>query len=276
MNIGKKDDLCSQRTLEVDRIKRGKWQPRKEFNQDKLADLASSIEAHGVIQPIVVKFDKSDGLYAIVSGERRWRASQLAMQFTLPVVVRNDLSEDQCRAIALVENLQREDLNPIEESEGLEVLIRHLSLTHKQAGDQIGKSRAYITNSLRLLDLDTKVQDYLRKNQLDVGHAKHLLTLPPRMQLDLATMAVKLGWSVRQVAKKSSDLKKIVDGNCSTETSKRNPDLNQLETLISDQFAMPTSISYEPKKGEGSITIKWHSIDELQGLLEAWGISSED
>jgi ParB family chromosome partitioning protein len=271
-----KEDSMSYRHIDVDKMKRGVWQPRKTFDQSKLEELAASIELHGVIQPVVVRFDKTDGLYAIVSGERRWRAAQLACVFQIPATVRDDLTDEDCLAIALIENLQREDLNPIDEAEGFQQIIERLSLTHQQAADRIGKSRPYVTNSLRLLDLTGRVQDLVRQGLLETGHAKHLISLPSRFQISIAEMAVKRQWSVRQIASKSNQVKELLSGEENNRSNSRHPDVDRLENLISTRYCLPTRLGFDEKNNSGELVFKWNSLDELHGLLQAWGFKKTD
>jgi ParB family transcriptional regulator, chromosome partitioning protein len=264
----------NDRFVDVDLLKRGRWQPRRHFDETKLQELADSIEQVGIIEPIITRFDKLDGLFEIIAGERRWRASQLAMVYQVPVIVRNDLTDDQARSMALIENLQREDLNPIEEAEGIKALIDQLHITHQEAGKRTGKSRSYITNSLRLLELHPTIQNYLRAGDLDAGHGKHLVTLSVRLQLDLARMAVRHGWSVRKVGKRAVELKVLLskEGLC---VERENSDINRVESIISERYSMPTKLDFDQKKSRGTLTFEWNSIDELHGLLNAWGLSEK-
>ena len=264
----------NDRYVDVDLLKRGRWQPRRYFDETKLQELADSIEQVGIIEPIITRFDKHDGLYEIIAGERRWRAAQLAMVYQVPVMVRNDLTDNQARSMALIENLQREDLNPIEEAEGIQALIDQLNITHQEAGGRTGKSRPYITNSLRLLDLHPTVQDYLRTGDLNAGHAKQIYTLPERMQIDIARMAVKLGWSVRQIGKRAVELKNLLSKE-GQGVERVNSDINRVESIISEHYSMPTKLDFDPKKSRGTLTFEWNSIDELHGLLNAWGLSEK-
>lgn len=264
----------SGRFVDIERIKKGRWQPRRVFDEEKLRELAESIDEVGVIEPLIVRFDKRDGLFEIIAGERRWRAAQMAMLHQVPVIVRNDLSDDQARSMALIENLQREDLNSIEEAEGIHAFIEQLGLTHKQAGERLGKSRPYISNSLRLLELNPFVQEFLREGKLEPGHAKHILTLPSRLQIDLAKMAVRNEWSVRQISKRAGEMRALLNKEA-VEGEGIDPDIRRFEREISEHFSMPTTISFDQKHGKGSLTIEWYSMDELCGLLESWGLKEE-
>ncbi len=261
------------RHIDLDQLKRGRWQPRCQFDQEKLQELADSIEEVGIIEPLVVRYDKQDGKYEIVAGERRWRAAQVAMLSKVPVIIRNDLDDQKARLMALIENVQREDLNPIEEAEGLHDLVEQCNLTHREAGQRTGKSRPYISNTLRLLELEESVKQYLREGKLETGHAKHLLTLAPRIQADLARMAVRFRWSVRQIGKRAEEMKELTSGTVPDPKKGRDPNLVRLERIIREKYGMSVRIDYDERVLKGRVVIDWYSLDELQGLLEAWSLS---
>ncbi len=263
----------THRHIDIDQLKRGRWQPRRLFDQEKLQELADSIDQVGIVEPLVVRFDKRDGKFEIVAGERRWRAAQVAMLSQVPVIIRDDLDDQKARLMALIENVQREDLNPIEEAEGLRDLVEQCNLTHKEAGQRTGKSRSYISNTLRLLELDETVKNWLREGKLETGHAKHLLTLAPRIQADLARMAVRFGWSVRQIGKRAEEMKELARGKIPDLNKGRDPNLLRLERLICEKYGMPVRIDYDDHAQKGRVEIDWYSLEELQGLLDAWGLS---
>jgi ParB family transcriptional regulator, chromosome partitioning protein len=260
------------RFLDVDRLKRGRWQPRKRFEEKALKELADSIEEVGIIEPIIVRFDKRDGKYEIISGERRWRASQLAMCFSVKVIIRNDLSDSQAHKMSLIENLQREDLNPIEEAEGIKALINDFNYTHLEAGSSISKSRSYVTNSLRLLELSLQVQELLISGSLEMGHAKHLGILPHKFQTSVGEQAARLGWGVRQVSKKVEEIKKLLVKGELDLSEEKDPNIVSLENEISDYYSIPTHLEYDSKNAKGKLVFEWNSLDELHGLLESWGL----
>jgi ParB family chromosome partitioning protein len=263
------------RNVPVDKIKQGRWQPRRHFEATALAELAESIEQQGVIQPVVLRFDKTDGQYELIAGERRWRASMQACLYEIPAVVRNDLSLEQAAAMSLIENVQREDLSPIEEALGFMRLIEMFKLTHQSVAETVGKSRSHVTNLLRLLELSEPVQDLVDRKQLDVGHAKTLLTLPNRYQVELASMAIQREWSVRILTERVNDIKAILSGQASRGAQPdRDPNIDRLERLISEKYCLPCQVTFSDSQAKGRVTLTYYSIEELQGLLETWGIEN--
>ncbi len=263
-----------ERYIDIDLIKRGRWQPRRDFNQVALEELAHSIEASGVIQPIVVRFDKKDGLYEIIAGERRWRATQLAGEYRVPAIVRNDLDDAAARALSLVENIQREDLDPIEEAEGIRALIKQCELSHTEAAKRVGKSRPFVSNALRLLELNPVVQGLIKKKQLDTGHGKALLALNDQWQLNLANMAAHRGWSVRKLEARVAEIRDMINGTFTPdEAAARDPNLVALENQLQNKFGQKFTVDFDPDKGKGRVVIKYHTLEELQGLLESWGVN---
>ncbi len=263
------------RNVPVDKIKRGRWQPRRHFEATALSELAESIEQQGVIQPVVLRFDKTDGQYELIAGERRWRASMQACLHEIPAVVRNDLTLEQAAAMSLIENVQREDLSPIEEALGLLRLIETFKLTHQSVAETVGKSRSHVTNLLRLLELSESVQDLIDRKQLDVGHAKTLLPLPSRYQIELACMAIQREWSVRILTERVNDVKAILSGQVSRATqTDRDPNIDRLERLISEKYCLPCQVTYSETQAKGRVTLTYHSLEELQGLLDTWGIEN--
>jgi ParB family chromosome partitioning protein len=268
----KEDQL---RHIPVDKIKRGRWQPRRHFSPESLAELADSIDQQGVIQPVVLRFDRTDGMYELIAGERRWRASMHACVYEIPAVVRNDLTIEQASAMSLVENIQREDLSPIEEALALKRLAEDFALTHQEVAQSVGKSRSHVTNLLRLLELSEDVQTLLDQGKLDVGHAKPLLPLPKRYQIQLASMAIQREWSVRILTERVNDTKAILSGQASRQTElDRDPNIVRLERLISEKYCLPVRVTYADNQAKGQVTFTYHSLEELQGLVEIWGIES--
>jgi ParB family chromosome partitioning protein len=261
------------RNLPIEKIKRGRWQPRRHFDPQALAELAESIEQQGVIQPLVVRFDKTDGLYELIAGERRWRASMQAGLYEVPVLTRNELTLEQACAASLIENIQREDLTPIEEAQAIQRLIEEFKLTHQEAADSVGKSRSHVTNLLRLLELSEAVQALIDKKQLDVGHAKTLLPLPKRYQIELATLAIRREWSVKVLTERVNDTKAILSGQASRKSQPdRDPNIDRLERLIRDKYCLPCEVSFSDRQANGKVCFTYYSLEELQGLLGAWGI----
>ncbi|MEW8437697.1 MAG: ParB/RepB/Spo0J family partition protein [Candidatus Thiodiazotropha taylori] len=261
------------RNIPVEKIKRGRYQPRRHFDPAALAELTESIEQQGVIQPVVLFFDKVDGMYELIAGERRWRASMQACLYEIPAVVRKDLTPEQAGAMSLIENVQREDLSPIEEALALQRLTEEFKLTHLEVAKSVGKSRSHVTNLLRLLELSEEVQTLLDQKKLDVGHAKPLLPLPKRYQIELATMAIQREWSVRILTERVNDIKAILAGQASRHSlPDRDPNIDRLERLISEKYCLPCQVTFSDSQAKGRVTLTYHSLEELQGLLETWGI----
>ena len=254
-----------QRNLPVERLRPGKYQPRTHMDQDSLAELAASIKAQGVMQPILVRaVDSTPGSerYEIVAGERRWRAAQLAGLNDVPVLVRS-IPDEQALAMALIENIQRENLNPLEEAQGLQRLIDEFGLTHQQAADAVGRSRPAATNLLRLLQLTAPVQEMLITAQIDMGHARALLPVSSGQQVGLAQRVAQKGLSVRETERLVQQL---------LNPPKRAPektidrDLLSLQERLSDGLGTNVAIRSN-KKGAGKVTIEFSSLDQLDGLI---------
>ena len=252
------------RNLPVGRLKPGKYQPRTHMDQESLAELAASIKAQGVMQPILVRaVDKTPGAerYEIVAGERRWRAAQLAGLAEVPVLVRG-IPDEQALAMALIENIQRENLNPLEEAQGLQRLIDEFGLTHQQAADAVGRSRPAASNLLRLLQLSSPVQELLMSGQLDMGHARALLPLAGTQQLAIAKRIADKAMSVREAEQLVQQIL-----NPPKKTDKPiDRDLLRLQEELSDGLGAAVAIRTN-KKGAGRVTIEFGSLDQLDGLL---------
>jgi len=249
------------RNLPVDRLKPGKYQPRTQMDPASLAELASSIKAQGVIQPILVR-QVEGGRYEIVAGERRWRAAQQAGLSEVPVLVRG-IPDEQALAMALIENIQRENLNPLEEAQGLQRLIDEFGLTHQQAADAVGRSRPAASNLLRLLQLAAPVQELLMTGKLDMGHARALLPLPGAQQVAVAQRIVQKGLSVREAERL---VQQIVNPPKQTAAPPVDRDLLRLQEEISDAVGAAVAIRSN-KKGAGRITIEFGNLDQLEGIL---------
>ena len=257
--------------IPVDLLRRGQYQPRIDIRQDTLEDLAESIRAQGVVQPIIARPLGKDGnvqRYEIVAGERRWRAAQMAGLEAIPAIVR-DVPDETAIAIALIENIQREDLNPLEESRALDQLIREFNLTHAEAAKAVGRSRAAVSNLLRLQDLSDKVKPMLEARQLEMGHARALLSISNAVQQhDAARQVVKKGMSVRETERL---VRRMLDN-----TGKKQPvkpassgdaDIRRLEVEISEKLGAKVRIDHT-KKGSGKLVIGYHNLDELDGILK--------
>lgn len=249
--------------IAVDKIQRGQYQPRLHIRQDSLEELAESIRAQGVVQPIVIRPTQS-GQYELIAGERRWRASQLAGLHEIPAVIK-DVPDQAAAAIALIENIQREDLNPLEEAQALQRLIEEFSITHQQAAESVGRSRASVSNLLRLLDLEDVCKAMLDEGQLEMGHGRALLALSGDAQVKAARQIAQKGLSVRETERLIRQLKDQ-DGK-EVRKIDRSPDVVRLESRISDQLGAPVQIRYN-KSGKGQIMISYNNLDELDGILE--------
>jgi len=249
-------------SLAIDALQPGRFQPRARIGQEGLAELAESIKAQGVMQPILVR-PFGAGRYEIVAGERRWRAARMAGLATVPALVR-EVPDRHALAIALIENLQREDLNPLDEATGMKRLIEEFGMTHAEAAGAVGRSRAAVTNALRLLELAPPVQELLREGKLDMGHARALLALPALRQIDLAREAVARQLSVRQVEKRVAGL----STRATTRTRARNDrDVARLEDELSGELGTTVTLRTGAKPGSGKLVIHYSSLDQLDALL---------
>ncbi len=257
------------RQIPVMQLHPGKYQPRMHMDPAKLSELAESIKAQGVIQPIVVRELGPDS-YEIVAGERRWRASQEAGLADVPAVVR-ELDDRTVIAMALIENIQREDLNPLEEAQSLQRLINEFSLTHAEAAEAVGRSRASVSNLLRLLDLPPAIRALLEAGRLEMGHARALLTLSPDLASRLASEAADQGWSVREVEHRAQQFAagKLPPSAGKAKSAKAAPqaDIASLETELSESLGAKVSIAHG-RTGKGKLVIHYTSLDTLDGVLE--------
>ncbi|PKO36220.1 MAG: chromosome partitioning protein ParB [Betaproteobacteria bacterium HGW-Betaproteobacteria-6] len=254
-----------QRNLPVERLRPGKYQPRTHMDQDSLGELAASIKAQGVMQPILVRsVDSTPGSerYEIVAGERRWRAAQLAGLSEVPVLVRS-IPDEQALAMALIENIQRENLNPLEEAQGLQRLIDEFGLTHQQAADAVGRSRPAASNLLRLLQLTAPVQELLMAGQIDMGHARALLPISSGQQVGVARRIVQKGLSVRETEKL---VQQLLNPPKHAPEKAIDRDLLNLQERLSDDLGTNVAIRSN-KKGAGKVTIEFSSLDQLDGLI---------
>lgn len=270
------------RTLPVDSLTAGQYQPRKHWDQDKLNELAESIKAQGVIQPIVVREvvhgrgGRGDGArgsrtYEIIAGERRWRASKLAGLSEIPVVVR-EVDDRTVVAMALIENIQREDLNPLEEATALQRLIDEFDLTHAQAAEAVGRSRAAVSNLLRLLELPPAIRTLLETRRLEMGHARALLTLAPDLASKLAGDAAEHGWSVREVEHRAQQfaLGRVPQSGARKGTLARpkpQADIASLERELSESLSTQVNVLHG-RAGKGRLVIHYADLDSLEGVLE--------
>ncbi|MCE3268878.1 MAG: chromosome partitioning protein ParB [Burkholderiales bacterium] len=254
--------------IKLDKIRPGKFQPRKFFDEQELQELADSIKHNGLIQPIVVRQIKN-GHYEIIAGERRFRASGMAGFKQIPVIIR-DFSDQEALAVSLIENIQRKDLNAIEEALGYKRLIDEFKLTHSELSKVTSRSRSHITNILRLLNLHPEVQEMVICGQLDMGHARALLPLPVTVQLALANVVIDEDLTTAEVERRVA---KILHQNSLQKKTKHklvDPDIENLEIKIADKLGMMVNIKHG-RKGSGKIVLSYSTLDELDNLLELIG-----
>jgi ParB family chromosome partitioning protein len=249
-------------SLAIDALQPGRFQPRARIGQEALAELAESIKSQGVMQPILAR-PIGAGRYEIVAGERRWRAARMAGLTSVPALVR-EVADRQALAIALIENLQREDLNPLDEATGIKRLTEEFGMTHAEAAEAVGRSRAAITNALRLLELAPPVQELVREGKLDMGHARALLALPALKQIEFAREAVARQLSVRQVEKRVAHLSARGTARA---RGRGDRDVARLEEELSGQLGTTVSIRSGAKPGSGKLVIHYSSLDQLDALL---------
>ena len=259
-------------SLPIDALAPGKYQPRKRMDQDKLAELAESIKAQGVIQPIVVRevaSGRGSKTYEIIAGERRWRASQLAGLNEIPVVIRT-VDDRTVVAMALIENIQREDLNPLEEAQALQRLIDEFDLTHAQAAEAVGRSRAAVSNLLRLLELPSEIRVLVETGALEMGHARALLTLAAPAAIALARQAAENAWSVREVEHRVQQLaagKVPVAAKKTNGKARPQADIVALERELSEALGTRVGVLHG-RGGKGRLVIHYSDLDTLEGVLE--------
>jgi ParB family chromosome partitioning protein len=254
-------------TLPLDLIQRGRYQPRRDFNPESLQELADSIAAQGVVQPIVVR-PVEGGRYEIIAGERRWRASQQAGLDEIPVVIR-DVPDQTAMAMALIENIQRDDLNPLEEANALHRLLNEFELTHQEIAKAVGKSRTTVTNLLRLLDLNPDVKKFLDERRLEMGHARALLGLTGSQQSDAARQVAARGLSVRETERLVRRLLSSAEASSAIKkpNKKKDPDVVRLQQELSEKLGARVDIQ-QGSGGKGKLVIQYNNTDELEGILD--------
>ena len=249
------------RNIPIDLIQRGKYQPRVEMNEAALEDLAASIKAQGVMQPIVIRSIAAQK-YEIIAGERRWRASQMAGLSSIPAVVKQ-VSDEAAIAMSLIENIQRENLNPIEEAMALKRLQDEFELTQQEVASAVGKSRATVTNLMRLIGLHIDVQKMLQVGKLEMGHARALLTLSETKQVEFAKLVANKGLSVRQT---ESLVRNVNTGSELDRKKSIDPNIKKLEEDLGEKLGAKVIIQHT-EKGKGRLVINYNSLDELDGIL---------
>lgn len=257
-------------TVAIKDIKTGRYQARVQMDDESLQELAQSIKEQGVIQPVIVR-EYGLSQYELIAGERRWRASQLAGLTEIPVVIKS-INDEAALAMGLIENLQRENLNPIEEARGLKRLADEFGLTHEHIAQAVGKSRSAVSNSLRLLSLPESVQELLYQRRLEMGHARALLSLPIVEQLELAQKAADKGWSVREVEHQS----RLKQGKPTQEKTAAtvHPDIVRLNNQLTESLGVNAEIRSKNQK-KGSIILHFDSPETLEDLLNKLGVQVE-
>lgn len=246
--------------LAISLLQPGKYQPRTSMDQESLTELAESIKAQGVMQPILVR-PISEGRFEIIAGERRWRAAQIAGLSEVPVIIR-EVADESALAMSLIENIQREDLNPLEEALGIQRLIKEFNLTHQTAGVALGSSRSTISNLLRLLNLAAPVQKMMMQGQIDMGHGRALLALSPNQQIEIANLIAQKQLSVRETEKlvnriEEPQIKKV---------NKPDQDILRLQEEVSQKIGAQVTIK-QMKQGAGNVVIHYTSLEQLDGIL---------
>ena len=262
------------RELPIDLLERGRYQPRVDMRQESLEELADSIRSQGLVQPIIVRplsalEGGAETRYEIVAGERRWRAAQMAGLDAIPALVR-DMPDRAAVAVALIENMQREDLNPLEEAGALKRLVNEFEMTHAEAADAVGRSRAAVTNLMRLLELPDEVKEMVEGRSLNMGHARALLALEdPEALVALARRAAQQGWSVRETERAVNRLARPAKER--PQAPARDADVRRLETELSDRLGATVRIDHRARGGR--VIIRYHGVDELEGIIEQLGRS---
>lgn len=256
------------RMLNIQQMQPGKYQPRTQMDQESLANLADSIKVQGIMQPILVR-EVAPERFEIIAGERRWRASQLAGLTEVPVLVR-EIPDESALAMALIENIQRENLNPLEEANGIKRLIDEFSMTHQTAADAVGRSRTAVTNLLRLLNLAQPVQEMLMQGHIDMGHARALLGTDAAKQIMLAEQIVVKGLSVREAERLVNHAQHPVK---KTARAKPSRDLLRLQEIAADRVGAKVSIKHGAK-GAGKLVIEYKNLDQLDGILSLMGVDA--
>jgi ParB family chromosome partitioning protein len=254
--------------LPIDLIDPSPYQPREAYDDKTLDELAASIQDMGIIQPVVVR-PKDHQRYELMAGHRRWLAASRAGKNTIPALIRS-LDDQNAAALSLIENLQREDLNPLDTAQGLQRMLDEFGVAQKDLAILLGRSKADITLTLGLLKLLPEVQSYIRRGELTAGHGRLLYRLPPALQVELAQVTVAKGWTVRKleevIAKQKSD---------PLPEPHQDPNIHRLQTVLMEHFAVPVQIRVNQKKGAGSIIFRYHSLAECEAILDRFGLKKE-
>ena len=253
-------------TLDITQIRPGRYQPRRVMGEDELRELAESIRAQGLIQPVIVReLGLSD--YELIAGERRWRACQLAGLTEIPAVIKA-VNDEAALAMGIIENIQRADLNPVEEAQGYKRLVDEFGLTHENLAQAVGKSRSAISNSLRLLSLPEQIQQYINQGLLEMGHARALITLPVLAQLQLAEAAIKQAWSVREMERQAQAWQQNQEPTYKKTISAVDSDVLRLQAAIADKLGLAVKIQANQQQ-KGKLVLHFNNADEFQQMLNA-------
>ncbi len=251
--------------LSVDKIQRGRYQPRRHFDEEKLRELADSISAQGMVQPIVVRPQVGDQ-YEIIAGERRWRAAQMAGLSEVPVIIK-EVDDQSAMAMALIENIQRDDLNPLEEATAMHRLLKEFDLTHQQVADAVGKSRTTVTNLIRLLDLQSDVREMIESKQIEMGHARALLGLKSHVQSQAAEKVVRKNLTVRATEALVRELNQSAQEKpAQAADQQEDPDVRRLLHELTDKLGAKVALQ-QGNAGKGKLVISYNNHEELQGIL---------
>lgn len=265
-SVGARGDLLKH--LPIEDIRRGQYQPRGKIKTEDLESLVASIRAQGLVQPVVVR--AVDTGYELIAGERRWRAAQLAGLTEIPALIKN-VDDAATAAMSLIENIQRQDLNPLEEATALNRLLEEFNLTHQEVADAVGRSRAAVSNLVRLLDLEADVQTMLRDGKLEMGHARALLPLPAKAQLALARLIAEHGFSVRETERRVKQQMNAASVAPKAAPVKADPNLRDLERRVGEFLGAKVDVQTSAP-GKGRLVLHYSSLDQLEGLLERMGV----
>ena len=253
-------------TLDITQIRPGRYQPRRVMGEEELHELAESIRAQGLIQPVIVReLGLSD--YELIAGERRWRACQLAGLTEIPAVIKA-VNDEAALAMGIIENIQRADLNPVEEAQGYKRLVDEFGLTHENLAQAVGKSRSAISNSLRLLSLPEQIQQHINQGLLEMGHARALITLPVLAQLQLAEVAIKQAWSVREMERQAQVWQQNQEPTNKKAISAVDSDVLRLQDAIADKLGLAVKIQANQQQ-KGKLVLHFNNADEFQQMLNA-------
>ncbi len=253
--------------IAIDLVERGRFQPRRHFDEDRLRELADSIAAQGVVQPVVVRPAREDGRYELIAGERRWRAAQLAGLAEIPAVIR-EVDDQSAMAMGLIENIQRDDLNPLEEAQALHRLLEEFELTHQQIAQAVGKSRTTVTNLMRLLELNPDVKAFVERGELEMGHARALLALEGELQSRAAEKVVKKGLSVRETEALVRRYREH-GGEPQKKAARAvemDPDVRRLLQELGERLGAKVDLK-QGSGGKGKLVISYNSLEELEGIM---------